>query len=1316
MSDGGFIVTYASSSGNIDRTLDILATRFDASGEAVGNEFKVNTFAIDNQSGPHVATLADGGFIIVWTTYRFPEGSGYDVRGQLYNAQGEAAGGEILINELAPTSSSGVSALPSGGFVVVWTSNGQDGSASGVAGRVFDSTGNPKTDEFQINSYTQGEQANPAMAVLSSGNFVVAWNSEQLDGLGIDIVVSKFAPPNTSPSITSNGGGTSGGVSVQENITSVTIVTAADPDVGVSLSYSIVGGADAAKFNIDESSGALSFVSAPNFEAPTDSGANNVYDVTVQVSDGTLTDTQTIAVTVTNQSPETVTGTALDDVLIASADGEVFNAGLGTDTVSYQLASAAVIASLTAPAGNTGFAAQDGYASVENLTGSAFNDTLTGDANANTLAGLGGNDRLRGFGGNDVLEGGDGSDRLDGGSGADVLDGGSGYDTADYIGAAAGVTVNLGDPTQNTGEASGDTYISIENVLGSTYNDLLTGDSQVNLLEGGAGADVLNGGGGANDYASYARSSAGVTVSLANPLLNTGDAAGDTYIGIRSLVGSNYDDILIGDAQSNVLRGGAGGDVLNGGAGEDWADYTAATVGVTANLSDPSQNTGDAAGDTYISIDRLRGSSLNDTLIGDGEVNFLDGRDGADVLLGGGGTNDYAYYGSSTQGLTVSLADPTQNTGEASGDTYVGITGLIGSDYNDTLIGDDGDNVLRGGTGADQLIGREGSDAGDYGSSSAGLTVSLTDPTLNTGDAFGDTYDSIEDLRGSNYDDILIGDTGDNRLRGNDGADQLIGGAGSDTADYGASGGVTANLLDPTQNTGYAAGDTYVLIENLRGSSDADNLTGDSAANTLLGLEGNDILNGGDGDDLIQGGGGDDILIGGAGADRLYGGDGDDFLTGNAGQDFYDGGEGNDTIDDSAATSAQGISIDLETGIRTGGFSENLTSIENYLGSIYNDVIMGNASANYLAGNGGDDVISGAGGNDVIDGGAGNDLIEGGVGVDSLIGGAGLDTVSYASSAYGVVVNLAANSAVDGQSVSDVVPNGYFQDPTTGHYFKYVAANNLSWSQASSAAQGASLFGQQGYLATVTTQAEWNFIQTTIFTSVQDSIFLGGSDAAQEGDWRWTAGPEGTLDSGQGLMFWQGAASGVPQNGLFASWIDSAFQDSGYYQTEVVDYLLMYSYYSPKFSATRGDTAGVSAGGAALSVTLLNSMWDRQIRCPASRTFWGVRTQTFSLAMRAITLFLQVRAQIKSTVVPEMTRLPAASAMTSSLAARATTLSTAVRAMIFFQVGQATIPSRVTKASTRQSFQAAAPITSSFTDRPEWTLLISGQIATVLII
>ena len=96
---------------------------------------------------------------------------------------------------------------------------------------------------------------------------------------------------------------TTAAVSIAENTTAVTTVTATDPDAGQTLSYSIVGGADAAKFTINATTGALAFVTAPNFEAPTDAGANNVYDVTVQVSDGNGgIDTQAIAVTVTNQN------------------------------------------------------------------------------------------------------------------------------------------------------------------------------------------------------------------------------------------------------------------------------------------------------------------------------------------------------------------------------------------------------------------------------------------------------------------------------------------------------------------------------------------------------------------------------------------------------------------------------------------------------------------------------------------------------------------------------------------------------------------------------------------------------------------------------------------------------------------------------------------------------------------------------------------------------------------------------------------------------------------------------------------------------
>src|SRR6266436_3628379 len=105
---------------------------------------------------------------------------------------------------------------------------------------------------------------------------------------------------DNAPVIISNAAGTTASVNVAENGTAVTTVTAIDADAGSTLTYSIVGGADAARFTVDASTGALSFVSAPDYENPTDAGASNIYDVTVQVSDGTLTDTQAIAVTVTN--------------------------------------------------------------------------------------------------------------------------------------------------------------------------------------------------------------------------------------------------------------------------------------------------------------------------------------------------------------------------------------------------------------------------------------------------------------------------------------------------------------------------------------------------------------------------------------------------------------------------------------------------------------------------------------------------------------------------------------------------------------------------------------------------------------------------------------------------------------------------------------------------------------------------------------------------------------------------------------------------------------------------------------------------------
>ncbi len=114
------------------------------------------------------------------------------------------------------------------------------------------------------------------------------------------IAVSVMPVNDNTPAITSDGGGNSASVNVAENSTAVTTVGATDADLPAqTLTYSIIGGADAARFSIDANTGALSFVAAPDFEAPADAGANNVYDVTVQVSDGTFTDSQAIAVTVT---------------------------------------------------------------------------------------------------------------------------------------------------------------------------------------------------------------------------------------------------------------------------------------------------------------------------------------------------------------------------------------------------------------------------------------------------------------------------------------------------------------------------------------------------------------------------------------------------------------------------------------------------------------------------------------------------------------------------------------------------------------------------------------------------------------------------------------------------------------------------------------------------------------------------------------------------------------------------------------------------------------------------------------------------------
>ena len=193
-----------------------------------------------------------------------------------------------------------------------------------------------------------------------------------------DYSMTIVAPANTPPRITSDGGAATATRSIAENNTAITTIVTTDVNAGQSLTYAIVGGADAAQFKLDPTSHQLRFLAAPDFELPRDVGGDNRYEVVVEVSDGAGgTVQQAITVSVTN--------------------------AVGVTTTSNMATS----------------------------TGTQEEDRLTGGTGANTLLGLGGNDILSGNGGNDRLEGGDGNDTLSGGSGNDRLIGGAGADVID---------------------------------------------------------------------------------------------------------------------------------------------------------------------------------------------------------------------------------------------------------------------------------------------------------------------------------------------------------------------------------------------------------------------------------------------------------------------------------------------------------------------------------------------------------------------------------------------------------------------------------------------------------------------------------------------------------------------------------------------------------------------------------------------------------------------------------------------------------------------------------------------------------------------
>jgi Ca2+-binding RTX toxin-like protein len=1069
LSDGRFVVTFVNETDSYYEGFDVLAQVFNPDGTKVGPEFMVPTDILGDQQGGDVTSLAGGGFVVTWMSYDPEAADPIALKGQVYNADGTMSGTEFEIS--ATTTGGSVTGLADGRFVVTWTDNsetGGDTSGYAVRGQVFNADGTPSGVEFLVNTTTAGDQHYTAVAALTDGGFVVTWENDT-DFLHHDIRAQVYNADGTA-----RGGelivNTSAGGAFPD------VVGLPDGQFAVAWSTGIPDGSGGYSgseilmqvFNADGSKAGAEFVvnapasgydGHPALTALPDGriavswdfqDTHEAFDVQAQIVDprasavtfnGTAAGEQYAG----TNFDDTLNGNGGDDVLFGGGGNDTLNGGdgndtlqggagadqivggAGVDTASYTDSPSAVTVSLATGTGSGGDAEGDTLTQIENLAGSAFDDILTGDEGANVLAGNAGNDTLSGGGGNDILVG---------GAGADHLDGGDGTDTASYASSPGAVVVNLLTGTGSGGDAEGDTLVNIENLTGSAFADVLTGDGNANLLDGGAGDDLLTGGAGGdqliggagNDTASYATSSAAVTVSLATGTGSGGDAQGDTLSGIENLIGSAFDDTLTGDANDNVLTGGAGADHLDGGAGNDTASYATSSAAVTVNLATGTGSGGDAQGDTLTNIENLTGSAFNDTLTGDQNANVLIGGAGADTLIGGGG-NDTASYITSPAGVTVSLASGTGSGGDAQGDVLDQIANLSGSAFDDTLTGDDsaniltgnggndvlngggGDDLLIGGPGDDVLNGGDGIDTASYAVANAGVTVNLavtlpqntigagTDTLSDienvTGSAFDDTLYGTNDanvlnggagndsLWGYSGDDILIGGPGDDFLFGGPGADDFVFGPGSgndEISDFTPEGTLPAELLlphdvmefDPSVFTNFAA----VMAAT----------TDDGMGNTRIQLDASDSI----------------TLIGVTKAnlspdDFLFvppGTEGNDTLLSTSGNDILNGGFGNDTA--SYANAKAGVTVSLATtGPQNtiGAGTDTLISIENLTGSAFADILTGDN------------------GDNVLNGGAGNDRLTGGLGHDTLTGGAGNDVF---------VFNSVSDSPV-GASLRDII-------------------------------------------------------------------------------------------------------------------------------------------------------------------------------------------------------------------------------------------------------------------------------------------------------
>lgn len=482
-----------------------------------------------------------------------------------------------------------------------------------------------------------------------------------------------------------------------------------------------------------------------------------------------------------------------------------------------------------------------------------------------------------------------------------------------------------------------------------------------------------------------------------------GSAAADVLTG-----GAGY-DILIGLDGDDRLIGGVGlPDELYGGLGND--TYVVATIGDSIiELAGEGFDTVETTANAYAlpaNVEALvftgagaflgTGNALDNLIVGGAGADVLEGLAGNDILRGGAGLNtligglgDDIYVVETATDLLVELAGEGIDTVQTALSSYtLASPNVENLTYTGTGAftgtGDAGANVITGGASDDVLAGRGGNDTlvggGGIDTASYADALSGVDVRLNGGvtriDGYGgiDTLIGIENVIGSIFDDLLIGDAGANVLSGGLGRDTLIGLDGNDILDGGA--GLANTMQGGRGDDTYivsAVGDSIVefadegidtvltALGSVRLSANVENLTYTGTGSFFgQGNAGDNVIRGGVGRDTLMGHDGNDILIGGDGVpDELHGGAGDDIYVITVGGDtiveYLDGGF--DTVQTTLSAYTLRLNVEALTYIGTANFTGT--------GTIEDNVITGGA---------GDDLLKGAGGDDTLIGGDGHDL------------------------------------------------------------------------------------------------------------------------------------------------------------------------------------------------------------------------------------------------------------------------------------------------------------------------------------------------------